>query len=96
MSAYMRRWYVCGIETITGKYSCRKMFEESRHFRAHNLNVKEMRLLFSLRCPDPGLFVRGERRAGRYSFTGEIQLFSLGGGRASNFFQEGESKCVFL
>ena len=31
----------------------------SRHFRAHNLNVPEMRLLFSLRCADPGIFVRG-------------------------------------
>ena len=31
----------------------------SRHFRAHNLNVLEMRLLFSLRCADPGIFVRG-------------------------------------
>ena len=31
----------------------------SRHFRAHNLNVPEMRLLYSLRCADPGIFVRG-------------------------------------
>ena len=31
----------------------------SRHFRAHNLNVPEMRLLFSLRCADPRIFVRG-------------------------------------
>ena len=31
----------------------------SRHFRAHNLNFQEMRLLFSLRCADPGIFVRG-------------------------------------
>ena len=31
----------------------------SRHFRAHNLNVPEMRLLFSLRRADPGIFVRG-------------------------------------
>ena len=31
----------------------------SRHFRAHNLNVPEMRLLHSLRCADPGIFVRG-------------------------------------
>ena len=35
----------------------------SRHLRAHNLNVSEMRLLFSLRCADPGIFVRG--RGGR-------------------------------
>ena len=31
----------------------------SRHLCAHNLNVSEMRLLFSLRCADPGIFVRG-------------------------------------
>ena len=32
--------------TITGKYSCRRPSMLSRHFRAHNLNVSEMRLLF--------------------------------------------------
>ena len=37
----------------------------SRHFRAHNLNVPEMRLLFSLRCADPGIFVRGGEGGGR-------------------------------
>ena len=36
----------------------------SRHFRAHNLNVSEMRLLYSLRCADPGIFVRGEEGGG--------------------------------
>ena len=36
----------------------------SRHFRAHNLNVPEMRLLFSLRCADPGIFVRGGEGGG--------------------------------
>ena len=35
----------------------------SRHFRAH-LNVPEMRLLFSLRCADPGIFVRGGEGGG--------------------------------
>ena len=37
----------------------------SRHFLAHNLNVPEMRLLFSLRCADPGIFVRGGEGCGR-------------------------------
>ena len=50
--------------TITGKYSCRKISMLSRHFRAHNLNVPEMRLLFSLRCADPGIFVRGGEGGG--------------------------------
>ena len=33
----------------------------SRHFRAHYLNVPKMRILFSLRSADPGIFVRGGR-----------------------------------
>ena len=37
----------------------------SRHFRAHNLNVPEMRLLYTLRCADPGIFVRGGGGGGR-------------------------------
>ena len=36
----------------------------SRHFRAHNLNVPEMRLLYSLRCAYPGIFVRGGEGGG--------------------------------
>ena len=36
----------------------------SRDFRAHNLNVPEMRLLYSLRCADPGIFVRGGEGGG--------------------------------
>ena len=36
----------------------------SGHFRAHNLNVPEMRLLYSLRCADPEIFVRGGEGGG--------------------------------
>ena len=32
--------------TKTGKYSCRRPSMLSRHFRAHYLNISEMRLLF--------------------------------------------------
>ena len=68
----------------------------SRHFRAH-LNVPEMRLLFSLRCADPGIFVRGggggEARLpknNRNSIIFNPQLilqFYRGGGGGPAFFR---------
>ena len=75
----------------------------SRHFRAHNLNVPELRLLFSLRCADPGIFVRaGERGRPDCRKTTATTLFLTlnwfnsfkGGGGVkhfweSNFFQGG-------
>ena len=74
----------------------------SRHFRAHNLNVPEMRLLFSLRCADPGIFVtggEGEARLPKNNHNNIIfnrqlilQFYRGGGpvffrGGGSNFFQ---------
>ena len=77
----------------------------SRHFRAHNLNVPEMRLLYSLRCADPGIFVRGgeggEARLPKNKTTATTlflifnpQQILQGGvqyfsGGGSNFFQGG-------
>ena len=82
----------------------------ARHVRAHNLNVSEMRLLFSLRCADPGIFVRGgeggdptaEKQPQRFfkpstDFTvlqGESNIFQGG----SNIFQGGgggPDACLF-
>ena len=66
----------------------------SRHFRAHNLNVPEMRLLFSLRYADPGIFVRGGEGGGptaekqpqqRYFNPQLILQFYRGGGGPAFF-----------
>ena len=57
----------------------------SRHFRAHNLNVPEMRLLFSLRCTDPGIFVRGGERGRpdcRKTTSTDFTVLQGGGGHA--------------
>ena len=76
----------------------------TRHVRAHNLNVSEMRLLFSMRCADPGIFVRGGEGGGPTAEKQPQQCFFLnpqlilqlyrGGGvqhfsEGSNFFQRG-------
>ena len=68
----------------------------SRHFRAHNLNVPEMRLLFSLRCADLGIFVIGgdgggptaENNRNNIIFNPQLILqFYRGGGGVPAFFR---------
>ena len=67
----------------------------SRHFRAHNLNVPEMRLLFSLRCADPGIFVRGgegggptaEKQPQQHYFKPSTDFTVLQGGWGPAFFR---------
>ena len=44
---------------------------------AHNLNVSEMRLLFSLRCADPEILVREEEGAGPTARKQPLQSFFL-------------------
>ena len=99
--------------TITGKYSCRKMFEDdlrSRHFRAHNLNVSEMRLLFLCDARIQESLSEGVRAEARLPKNNRnnvflnpqliLQLYMEGptffrGGGGPTFPGGGGSRCLF-